>query len=289
MIDTSSEEAREAVVETQPTLLFGYMLTSSDRERPGVPGPFLMRVAGLHREMGVPFTLFVQGSLLEPYQADLQRVRDLCKELVDFQQCTFSGLPLKTVCQENHNGAKVFPAAPPDECCDDIARAMDLMERTLGTRPIGLAGPLGYYRGLSDRPDLLYRLYGLGVRFVRAYTRNARDWAPVPFEVQPFFYKAQGFDDILEIPGQGEIAIEECETIARKDLKRYIQQVCKDIDYVAAKYFTWALVQHDWCAVLNDPKMSCTHAILDHAAERGFSMLTHNAFYNAMCARERRE
>jgi len=267
------------MTESQPTLLFGYMVVSSDSTRRGVPGPFLMRAARLHREMNVPCTFFIRGELVRPYQADLQRLRDLCGETADLQQCTFSGLPLKTVCQENHAGTRVFEAPPPEASCDDVARAADAMERLLGERPIGLAGPLGYYRGLADRPDLLYRLSALGVRFLRTYTRNARDWGPLSFEVQPFTYAPQGFADMLELPGQGGTAIEECEAALRRSPERYLRHMKRDLDYVAAKGLVWSAVQHDWCAIQDDPEMHITRAILEYARERNFRLLTHRAFF----------
>jgi len=265
--------------DTSPTLLFGYMVNSSDRIRPGVLGPFLMQAARLHQEMGVPCTFFIRGELITPYLADFQRLRDTCGELADLQQCTWSGVPLKTVCQENHAGTRVFEAPPPEVALDEVARTSDEMERLLGVRPIGLAGPLGYYRGLSDRPDLLYRLSAIGIRLLRTYTRNARDWSPVPFEVQPFTYEAQGYADMLEIPGQGETAIEECEEALRRNPQRYLRHVKRDLDYVAAKGLVWSAVQHDWCTILDDPEMHITRAVLVYARERGFRFLTHRAFF----------
>ncbi len=267
-----------------PVVLIGYLAVSPQAERPGVLSPFLMRVAQLHREREFPFTLFVRGKLIEPLQADFQRVRDLCGELVDFEQAAWDGRPLKTVCRENHRGVKVVPAGDVEACMAGIARTMDAMDRVLGERPPGLAAPLGYYRGLSDRPDLLYRLHALGVRFVRSWTRNARDWSPVPFETQPFFYEPQGFAEMLEIPGQGEFAIEECEAGLRRNGERFLHHVQKDLDYVTAKKLTWSLVQHDWCAMMDDPEMRITASVLDHIRQRDIEPLTHRGLYERVRA-----
>ena len=274
----------ENQMESAARLLPGYMAVSSDGARRGVAGPFLMRVGRLHQEMGTPFTLFVRAGLLTQYNADLQRVRELCGEGVDFQLCTDDDVALKTVCQENHRGVTVVPAAAMEVCCDRIARASDLMERLLGVRPMGLASSLGYYRGLSDRPDVLAHLQRLGMRFLRTYTRNARDWAPVTFEVQPFFYTPQGFDDVLEIPGQGGMAIEECEEFARRDAEDYVRRVRKDLDYVAAKKLTFSFVQRDWCAIHEDAEMACTRAILEYARNAGMLTMSHRACFEQMRA-----
>lgn len=264
-----------------PTLLFAYEVTSSDRTRPGVLGPFLMQVARLHREMELPCTFFVRGDLLEPYQADFQRVRDLLGELADFQQCTWFGLPLKTVCQENHHGVKLFPAAPIEVCCDEIAQTSEVIERVLGTRPIGLAAPLGAYRGLSDRPDILRRLSALGIQFVRSHTRNFRDWYPVAFEVQPYRYAAQGLPHMVEIPGQGWPDNVLREALGADRPERYTEHVKKDLDYVVAKGLVWSAMQCDWSSIQHDPQMRATRAILEHAQQLGFKAQTHRAFYEA--------
>jgi hypothetical protein len=264
------------------TILFGYHATSCEQTRPGVLKAFLARVGELHAEADVPFTLFVQGDLVERNRDALLRVRDLCGDLVDFQQATYTGLALKTVCQNNHRGTEVFFGGCLEACCDDVARASDAMEEVLGVRPIGLAGPLGYYRGLSDRPDILYRLRGLGIQFLRTYTRNARDWVPVPFEEQPFFYDAQGFDDMLEIPGQGELTVAATEEMAHIDAARFVKIVKKDIDYVAVRNLIWSFVQHDFCAIQDDPTMANTRAIIDHARECGLPIMSHNAYYGSL-------
>jgi len=262
-------------------LLFGYEVTSSDKSRPGVPGPFLMQAARLHAELDIPCTFFVRGELLGPYQADFQRARDLLGDLADFEQATWSGALLKTICQQNHQGVQVFPAPPLETCCDEIARTSETMLRTLGIQPTGLAAPLGAYRGLSDRPDILHRLAALGINFLRSHTRNFRDWYPLAFEVQPYRYAPQGVPQILEIPGQGWPDHILRETLGRDDPDRYVRQVKKDLDYVAAKGLVWSFVQQDWTSIADDPEMRRTRLILEYARERGFKMQTHRAFAEA--------
>ena len=261
------------------TFLHGYHIEVSESTQPGVIETFLRAAGQLHREMQVPCTLFVRGRVLEQHTDEFRRLRDECGHLLDLQQYTYSGLPLKTVCQENHQGVKLFRGGSPEACRVDVARASDLMESILGVRPIGLAGPLGYYRGLCDRPDMLEILSQLGIRFTRAYTRNARDWSPVSFEMQPFRYEAQGFPDMLEIPGQGWSDSLLREALGGGERERYIGHIRKDLDYVAAKELTWSFVQQDGASVRGDPQMSATRAILEHARKRGFRMLTHHAYY----------
>src|SRR5690606_30364812 len=81
----------------------------------------------------------------------------------------------------------------------DLARCQQVFQDILGRRPIGLTGPYCYYRGLGDRPDLLEIVYKHGFRFLRTYGRNEKDGQPVPMVWQPYFYRAQGFPDVLEL------------------------------------------------------------------------------------------
>jgi len=266
------------------TFLLGYNVESSDSTRPGVIEPFLRAASKLHREMAMRCTLFVRGRTIEEHADAFRRLRDDCGGLVDLQQFTYSGLPLKTVCRRNHEGAKLFRGGTLEQCRDDVARASDVMADILGIRPLGLAGPLGYYRGLSDRPDILEMLKDLGIRFTRTYTRNARDWSPLSFETQPFRYEAQGFGDMLEIPGQGWPDCLLWEAIDPEKPERYIRHIKKDLDYVAAKGLTWSFIQYDWSAVRYDPEMNAMRAVLEYVRRTGFRVLSHRAYYEECAA-----
>jgi len=262
----------------KPTLLPAYYIESFDDSRPGIVERFLATVSALHANLRIPCTFFVLGRAMGQHPDAFRRAREACGEWIDFQQYTFSGIPLKTVCQQNHQGARLFRGASLEECRTDISRASDLMERVLDTRPSGLAGPLGYYRGLSDRPEILAIMDELGIRFTRTYTRNARDWSPVSFEVQPFHYDVQGFPHILEIPGQGWPDHVLRDALGDREPSGFIQHLKKDLNYVAAKELTWSFAQSDWCCVLHDPDMSATRIFLEYAQELGFRVMSHASY-----------
>jgi peptidoglycan/xylan/chitin deacetylase (PgdA/CDA1 family) len=258
--------------------LLGYNVEASRWSRPGVAVRFLQAAVKLHKELALPCTFFVRGQAIEEYPDEFRRARDEFGDLGDFQQYTYSALPLKTVCQESHRGVSVFHGGALRHCRDDIARASDVMERVLGSRPTGLGGPLGYHRGLSDRPDLLEIVSLLGIRFTRTCTRNARDWSPLAFETQPYRYSAQGFPGVLEVPGQGWPDWALKDSIGHANADGYIRHMCKDLDYVAARKLTWSCVQHDWSAIETDPDLRATRAILEHARKLDFKVQTHRAF-----------
>jgi len=263
------------------TLLPAYFIESFDDSRPGIVERFLGAMSNLHSAMRLPCTCFVLGRALVQHPDAFRRAHESAGEWIDFQQYTFSGIPLKTVCQQNHQGVKLFRGASLDDCREDIARASEIMEHVLGARPVGLAGPLGYYRGLSDQPDVLAILDELGIRFTRTYTRNARDWSPVAFEVQPFRYDVQGYPQILEIPGQGWPDRILRETIAGKDPSRYVAHLKKDLNYVATKELVWSFSQSDWSCMVHDPEMTGSREILEYARELGFEIMSHASYAEA--------
>lgn len=265
------------------TFLLGYNVESAAGTPPTAVRSFLRAAVRLHTELQTPCTFFVRGWALEAHADEFRRARDTGQGLIDFQQYTYSGVPLKSVCRQDHLGVKVFRGASLEKCCADLERATAVFERVFGDKPIGLAGPLGYYRGLSDRPDILEVLKCLGIRFTRTYTRNARDASPLAFEVQPFRYGAQGFPDILEIPGQGWPDVLLREALGLSELDKYVQHVKKDLDYVFAKKLTWSFMQHDWSSVAEDPDMNATRAILEYVRNLGLRVQTHREYFEDTC------
>lgn len=266
------------------TLLPGYHVESSDWSRPGTAAEFLRAAAKLHKEMELPCTVFARGQAVEERPDAFRAARDLCGDLMDFQQATYSNLPLKTVCRQDHQGTTVFDAAETRQCRDDIARASDVMERVLGARPQGLAGPLGYYRGLSDRPELLEMLSRMGIRFTRTWTRNQQDAFPVPFEQQPFTYAPQGFPAMLEIPAQGwpEAALKSAPGF--EEPEKFVRQMKKDLDYVAARGLVWGWALTDWSCIRKDAEMRSVRAVLEQAREQEFRILSHGQYYRETVA-----
>ncbi len=262
--------------------LLGYNIESCSRRRPEALPLFLKAAARLHKDLCLPCTVFLCGRSLEEAPGAFAQFRDSCGDLVDFQQYTYAALPLKTVSQTNRQGTTVFRGLGMDEARESIARTAELMTHHLNIRPVGLGAPLGYYRGFSDRPLLLETLNDLGIRFVRSYTRNAEDWSPLAFEVQPFAYEPQGFPDILEIPGQGWPDTVLRRILGFENVDRCVEHVKKDLDYVAAKGLVWSYVAHDWACVESDPEMRGMRAILEHAQARGFQVQTHAAFARAL-------
>ncbi len=260
------------------TFLIGYDVEDPD---PLITRAFLKRAVTVHEKLQAPATLFVVGQTLERSPEAFRNIAG--HPLFDIQQHTYSHVRLKTVCQESDDGIQLFPGGTLAEIREEVAKASALLQEMLGLACIGLTGPWGYYRGLSDRPDILEILWDCGIRYARTYARDAHDWQPVPFEVQPFGYEAQGFPDLLEMPDQGW---QDCllrESLGWANLDGYLQAVEPNLDEIARRDLVWSYGQHDWSSVREDPSMHMTEALLHAAKERGIDIVHYTTFYHRWC------
>ena len=269
-----------------PTLLLGY-----DVESRGTGGfgfeeaaRFLKVAVPLHKELQVPCTLFICGMTLENNIKEFQKVGAEHADLFDLQQHTYSHVLLKTVVQDNETGITVYSGGDPGKIREEIQKTNGLFKKYLDVNCIGLTGPYGYYRGLSDRLDLLKILHESGIRFSRTFARNEHDWFPVPFSKQPFWYEEQGFGDILEFPVQGWQDCVWRNSHGWDKHEEYFQHIKKGIDYIAEHKLTWNYVQHDWSSLKEDPEMLITRRIITYALERGVRIRSYLDYYKESLA-----
>jgi hypothetical protein len=149
-----------------------------------------------------------------------------------------------------------------------------------------LTGPWCYFRGLRDRPDILQMLWDEGIRFTRTDGRNERDWHPVALDLQPYWYDALGFPDVLEIPIHGwHDCVIRAEVLGWKDLDGYVESVRPYIERAGAEDEVFSLCQHDWSSIREDPEMRATEALIRFAQERGLRFLSYKGYYEERNAR----
>lgn len=173
-------------------------------------GGFLRGAQELHREYGIPWTIFFTGKTIAERTADCLRVAG--DPLLTMAQHTYNHVLLKSVHIEPHDGKPCMEGGKAtffkeggslEQLAEEIGRTQEVFQRTFGRACRGLTGPWGYYRGLRDRPDILRLVDRAGLRWLRTDARDCRDCQPVPLDLQPYFYADQGFPGILECPVQG--------------------------------------------------------------------------------------
>lgn len=277
----------------------GTMLIGYDVERiPGrVPGEkwvgqpvpenatdlFLDRVLKIHREVGVPATIFILGCKVERHLAQLEAC--LASGLFEIAQHTHEHFPLKTVLEESPDNV-YLPGLSFDRIEEQLARPVELLRKHLGVHCRGITAPYSYYRGLGDRPDILQLVARHGMSYVRSYGRNSHDYFPLGWEVQPFRYARQGFPDLLEIPMQGWIDAQWRRAHGWQNWSVYHKYLKTQVDRVAVGGWCWSHCQHDWTSVFYDEQLAWTQKLLEYAAKR-LTLLTHYGYYQQSAKEEK--
>jgi peptidoglycan/xylan/chitin deacetylase (PgdA/CDA1 family) len=255
--------------------LIGYDTESGD---PAVTRPFLQRMREIHEATEVPATLFLCGRTAE---RNLEALRPLAGHpLMDLQQHTYSHVLLKSVCIEDpQEGVRFVRAGTLEQIREEVRRTNVLLRETLGVECTGITGPYAYYRGLVDRPDILEILWDEGIRFVRSWGRNERDWQPVDLAIQPFFYAVQGFPQMLEVPIHGWQDISLRKTVGWTDHAAFLAGVYPYMERAAAERLVFSYCTHDHSSRRDDPTMAITEALLRKARDLGMRCLSYADYY----------
>ena len=271
------------------TILIGY-----DTESGTVPeatmNTFKKSISAImkvHTEFDTPATIFLVGKTLA---SGARYVRPLADSdgLFDFQQHTYSHVLLKTVVVKDKNNS-AYSRRPHERYVEggslkvirkEVKMANNALKKYLDVTCQGIRGPYGYYRGLSDRPDILLILHEEGIRFTSTYLRNEDDWQPVPLEAQPFWYELQGFPDMLEIPGQGWADCIWRDVNGWKERKKYEQYLKSTLDEVKNRNLTWGTIFHDWAIIKADPTAEIMRSFIQYAKENGIKLVSYGQFFN---------
>jgi peptidoglycan/xylan/chitin deacetylase (PgdA/CDA1 family) len=246
--------------------------------RSDVTRRFLSAALAVHSAHQAPCSLFVVGKTLEA-NAEALKAAAVRSDIFDIQSHTYSHVLLKTVCQFDGRRTTVFRAGSPERIRREIRLGLQTIRHLLGVEPTGITTPYGYYRGLSDRPDLLGLLHRNGIRFVRSYARDSNDWQPVELDVQPFWYGPQGFPDMLEFPVHGW---QDClwrEENGWANTTDFADYQVSLVEEAARADLTLSLAYHDWSAIREDPEMTIIRRILTRARELGVTTMSYTAYY----------
>lgn len=263
------------------TLLFGYDVEDG---APATTPAFIRQATRVHEAYDAPCTLFVTGQALEK-STDALKQAAARPELFDIQSHTYSHVRLKTVCEEHEDGRIIIWRGGSIETLPfEVRRSVEVNRELLGVETKGICGPWCYYRGLSDRPDILEIIHENGIRFTRTWGRNEKDWQPTELSLQPFWYAPQGFPDILELPVHGW---QDCiwrEENGWGDTDGFLRYQCELIDQVAGTDRVLNLCSHDWSSIREDPELTIVSGILAHARNRGLRIVSFRSYYEERAA-----
>lgn len=251
-------------------LLIGYDVEETS---PEVNKNFLEKITEIHSSLNAPCTLFITGQALESNVRLFQKVKKK-SNIFDFQQHTYSHLPLKTTPYTNRYGeTRVAKGGSLEKIQQEVSRTNQLLKEILNIGCIGLTAPYAYYQGLCDRRDILEVLYELGIRFTRTYGRNIDGSVPLSLNVQPFWYKEQGFGQILEFPITGWRG---------EYYTGYLENLKSNLDYVLKHNLVWCFLQHNYSHeqfAIKDPDLKIIEEILTCAVQKKITVCSYKQYY----------
>ena len=272
------------------TMLVCYDVETASENTDG----FLAGAAAMHRDLGIPATIFLTGQTIEIRTAACLAAES--EPLFTLGQHTYSHMLVKTVFMQPTDGQPchgrvnfVNEGGSFDQVAAEINRTQALYQQTFGHPCRGFTPPWGYYRGLADRPDLLRLLHEAGIRWLRSYARDARDCQPVPYEVQPFFYEPHGLPDLLELPVQGyqdDFYWERFDD--RTHGATYVEYLNWALAHVAAHNLVFCLNSHDHgtptTEAFHRTKGAWLRPALERARDLGLRFLSCEAYYRERLA-----
>lgn len=268
------------------TMLIGYDVEVRDGS--DVTQRFLAKAAELHARLGAPATLFLVGVTAENNVAAIRQARD--EAPFELGSHTYSHMKLKTICQVKADGVvEVKRGGTLGQLVEEVDRANTVLEREFGVKCRAFRGPRGYYRGLSDRPDLLHLLHAAGIRVLSTWFRNAQGSNPLAYDVQPFFYEPQGFPDMLEVPGTGRL---DCnwsvhfgwEPKQYTSPQEFLDYLKDQLDYLHERDWLYNAAQHDDTTIKYDPDMIIMRGLIEHARSIGMAVMNFTEYYDSIQA-----
>lgn len=239
---------------------------------------FVRSAIRVHETLEAPCTLYLTGRTLRTYRHHVAALKS--RPVFDIQSHTFDHIRFKTVMDRTLDGRTVlFEGGTPLDIAVSVARNRVLIEEVFQTECRGITTPWTYFKGLNDRTDLLAILQRENVKFVRSYGRNSEDKSPVALEVQPYWYEAQGFPEMLEMMVHGWIDVHYRRQIGYENMTGYVEEVKRWIDRAVEENRDLSWCQHDWSSVLHDPDMNATYEIVRYAKEKGCTLCSGSQYY----------
>jgi len=264
------------------TILFGYDVENADIGS-DITSRFLDRAYKVHGLFDAPCTLFTRGQTLETNVDAFKKAAEH-PDIFDIQSHTYSHYLLKTVCAFHDGITEIWRGGSIPKIRAEVRKSVETTRKLLGLETKGLCGPYCYYRGLSDRPEILEILHDYGIRFLRTWGRDQHDWQPVDMSVQPFWYDVQGFPDMLETPVQGW---QDCiwrQQHGWHNLDGFVDYECSLIDEAMEKDCVTTFIAHDWSSLREDPEMTIVERVLAHAKNRGIKVMSYMQYYEEQAA-----
>jgi peptidoglycan/xylan/chitin deacetylase (PgdA/CDA1 family) len=239
-------------------------------------------ITAVHGDVGIPATLFVCGRTLLHSVDALTAANSL--DVFDVQQHTYSHLLFRDL--EYHAPDKSFTlsASPIEALTEEVAFTSQLFERYLGSRPLGIRTPFGFYQGLVGMPNHLGMLHEQGIRYISSWGRGEGQTVPSPWRA-PFFYAEDGYPDMLEIPFSFWYDAAWFDHYGWDQGVGFGETLKRAVDEVAEHDHVYGVCFHEWVPVAaHEDQTHYIRTFLEYAKERNVECLTYSDYYRRRAA-----
>jgi len=246
----------------------------------------------------VPRTFFILGQYLERCQPqfsaeELREIFDKTNTLNDIQQHSYSHPVFRKLAAR----ADKIPVTTA-EFLKDLEKANQIIEETLGVKPTGLRTPLGYHCDLSDMPELVNGLAGMGFYFISSDLRSTDSIeAKLLADRQPHTYAHIGQPGLVEIPSSGWqdviFTVEKSKAYLNgkifspdeivqhyTGLFSQAKEMAKSMPEGNAVYVSLCL--HPWAVMEYDPKLEIHKRVIDAARNKDIEIVSYRAVADAV-------
>ena len=167
-------------------------IASYDTESPRCLGA-CKKIVEMHRRHNMPATFFITGKTLEANPDEY--ASRLSDPLFEIASHTYSHKMLR-------DHPFCGPAASPEQIRTEIFEGKAWVERVFDRPCVGLRPGCCFVDGLRDAPDVLSLVKEAGYRYISSVGWGPDYSLPAPL-TQPYAYVADGFPELVELPGHG--------------------------------------------------------------------------------------
>ena len=264
------------------------VILTYDVENVGECVPKLRTVSKVHRGYEAPITIFVTGLVIEEDGCELRRLLDEAPAMWDVNSHTYSHA--RVICKPPWSLPVPSAEFIHEETTRGVGVVRDRLDRPCrGFRPRSGAG--AGFRGCLDN---LNSLRSVGVLWTSAYLKSVFGDS-LPGDLSgPFSYAADGFDEIIEMPGHGwqDCGVKDFGRGSQYAIRwpspfaypsRFVETPAEEFEVhratldaaLAAKLPFCCFVMHPWTMIRRqDPDGKAIDLLLDYAKLRGCEFST---------------
>jgi peptidoglycan/xylan/chitin deacetylase (PgdA/CDA1 family) len=259
-----------------------------DTEEPNQCVPKLRTILNVHRKFDAPLTTFVVGRLIESEGKQLKKLIDEGGELFDVNSHTYSHSRLIV------KPPWSLPVPSAEFVHHEISRGVQAVRDVLDRPCRGFRPRSGAGAGFRGQPEDLDALRTAGCTWSSTYLKSTFGDS-LPSDLHgPYSYQADGFDDIIELPGHGwpDCGVKDYGRGGEHAVRwptpfvypsGYVQNPDEEFEVhkgtldaaLEAGLPYCGLIMHPWIMIRDqDPNGKCIEMLLQYAKDNGWEVTT---------------